>query len=53
MHIISIIGTKSLNNLTSADIYCGHHREVFVKKDQIKRKTVVLGRKQNPKIRVA
>ena len=53
MHIILTIGTKSLNNLTLADIYCGHRREIFVKRDQIKRKTVVLGRKQNLKTRVA
>jgi hypothetical protein len=51
-HIISIIGTKFLNNLTSADIYFGHRREIFVKRDQIKRKTVVLGKKQNLKTRV-
>jgi len=50
MHIISTIGTKSLNNLTSADIYCGHRREIFVKRDQIKRKTVVLGRKKTSKL---
>ena len=49
-HIISIIGTKFLNNLTSADIYCGHRREIFIKRDQLKRKTVVLGRKKTSKL---
>ena len=44
---------ESLNNVTPADVYFGRHREILTKRDQIKRKTLALRRKQNLKTRVA
>ena len=44
---------ESLNNVTPADVYFGRKREILTKRDQIKRKTLALRRKQNLKTRVA
>ena len=44
---------ESLNNVTPADVYFSRHREILTKRDQIKRKTLALRRKQNLKTRVA
>jgi hypothetical protein len=44
---------ESLNNVTPADVYFGRNREILAKRDQIKRKTLAMRRKQNLKIRVA
>ena len=44
---------ESLNNVTPADVYFGRHREILTKRDQIKRKTLAMRRKQNLKTRVA
>ena len=44
---------ESLNNVTPSDVYFDRHREILTKRDQIKRKTLDLRRKQNLKIRVA
>jgi transposase InsO family protein len=44
---------EALNNVTPADVYFGRKREILTKRDQIKRKTLALRRKQNLKTRVA
>ena len=44
---------ESLNNVTPADVYFGRNRQILTKRDQIKRKTLALRRKQNLKTRVA
>ena len=44
---------ESLNNVTPSDVYFDRHREILTKRDQIKRKTLALRRKQNLKTRVA
>ena len=44
---------ESLNNVTPADVYFGRNRQILTKRDQIKRKTLALRRKQNLKKRVA
>ena len=44
---------ESLNNVTPSDVYFDRHREILTKRDQIKRKTIALRRKQNLKTRVA
>ena len=44
---------EALNNVTPSDVYLGRHREILTKRDQIKRKTLALRRKQNLKARVA
>jgi len=44
---------ESLNNVTPSDVYFDRHREILTKRDQIKRKTLDLRRKQNLKSRVA
>ena len=44
---------ESLNNVTPADVYFGRHREILTKRDQIKRKTLALRRKQNLNTKVA
>jgi putative transposase len=44
---------ESLNNVTPADVYFGRHREILIKRDQIKRKTLAMRGKQNLRTRVA
>ena len=44
---------ESLNNVTLANVYFGRNREILTKRDQIKRKTLALKRKQNLKTKVA
>jgi len=44
---------ESLNNVTPADVYFGRNREILTKRDQIKRKTLALRRKQNLNTKVA
>ena len=44
---------ESLNNVTPADVYFGRRREILTKRDQIKRKTLAMRRKQNLRTRVA
>ena len=44
---------EALNNVTPSDVYLGRHREILTKRDQIKRKTLELRRKQNFSSRVA
>ena len=44
---------ESLNNVTPADVYFSRHREILTRRDQIKRKTLALRRKQNLKTKVA
>jgi putative transposase len=44
---------EALNNVTPADVYFGRRRKILTKRDQIKRKTLKLRRKQNLKARVA
>jgi len=44
---------ESLNNVTPSDVYFDRHREILTKRDQIKRKTLALRRKQNLNTRVA
>ena len=44
---------ESLNNVTPSDVYFDRHREILTKRDQTKRKTLDLRRKQNLKSRVA
>jgi putative transposase len=44
---------ESLNSVTPADVYFGRNRQILTKRDQIKRKTLALRRKQNLKTRVA
>jgi hypothetical protein len=41
------------SNVSPADVYFGRNREILTKRDQIKRKTLALRRKQNLKTRVA
>ena len=40
---------ESLNNVTPADVYFGRRREILTKRDQIKRKTFALRKKQKLK----
>ena len=40
---------ESLKNVTPADVYHGRRREILTKRDQLKRKTLALRRKQNLK----
>jgi len=44
---------ESLNNVTPADVYFGRNREILTKRGHIKRKTLVLRKKQNLNTRVA
>ena len=44
---------ESLNNVTPAAVYFGRNREILTKRDQIKRKTLALRRKQNLNTKVA
>jgi putative transposase len=44
---------ESLNNVTPADVYCGRNREILTKRDQTKRKTLAMRRKQNLNTSVA
>jgi len=44
---------EALNNVTPADVYLNRHREILTQREQIKRKTLALRRKQNLKTRVA
>ena len=44
---------ESLNNVTPADVYFGRRRKILTKRDQTKRKTLALRRKQNLRTRVA
>jgi putative transposase len=44
---------EPLNNVTPADVCFGRNLEILTKRDQIKRKTLALRRKQNLKIKVA
>jgi len=39
--------------VTPADVYFGRNREILTKRDQIKRKTLALRRKQNLNTKVA
>lgn len=43
---------EALNNVTPADVYYGRHRSILTKRDQIKRKTLALRKKQNLKAKV-
>jgi putative transposase len=38
---------ESLNNVTPVDVYFGRRSEILTKRDQIKRKTLAMRRKQN------
>jgi hypothetical protein len=44
---------ESLNNVTPADVYFGRRHEILNKRNQIKRKTLAMRRKQNLIKRVA
>ena len=44
---------ETLNNVTLVGVYFGRYREILNTKDQIKRNTLELRRKQNFKIRVS
>ena len=44
---------EALNNVTPADVYYGRDREVLTKREQIKKKTMRLRRKQNCGFRLA
>jgi putative transposase len=44
---------ESLNNVTPADVYFRRRLEILIKRDQIKRKTLAMRRKQNLRTRVA
>jgi transposase InsO family protein len=44
---------ESLNNVTPADVYFRRHREILTKRDQTKRKTLALRKKQKLNTRVA
>ena len=44
---------EALNNVTPADVYYGRDREVLTKREQIKKKTILLRRKQNCGFRLA
>jgi len=44
---------EALNNVTPADVYYGRDREVLTKREQIKKKTMLLRRKQNCGFRLA
>lgn len=42
---------ESLGNVTPADVYCGRHREIFTRRDEIKRRTLKQRRHYNLKHR--
>jgi transposase InsO family protein len=44
---------EALNNVTPADVYYGRDREVLTKREQIKKKTMLLRRKENCGFRLA
>ena len=44
---------EALNNVTPADVYFDRRREILTKRDQIKRKTLELRKRQNLKTRAA
>lgn len=44
---------EALNNVTPADVYYGRDREILTRREQIKKKTMLLRRKQNCSLRVA
>jgi transposase InsO family protein len=44
---------QALNNVTPADVYYGRDREVLTKREQIKKKTMLLRRKENCGFRLA
>ena len=44
---------EALNNVTPADVYYGRHRETLTRREQIKRKTMQLRRRQNCGLRLA
>jgi putative transposase len=44
---------ESFNNVTPADVYFGQNSKILIKRDQIKRNTLALTRKQNLRTRVA
>ena len=44
---------EALNNVTPADVYYGRHQEILTRREQIKKKTMLLRRKQNCSLRVA
>ena len=44
---------EALNNVTPADVYYGRDQEILTRREQIKKKTMLLRRKQNCSLRVA
>ena len=44
---------EALNNVTPADVYYGRDQEILTRREQIKKKTMLLRRKQNRSLRVA
>ena len=44
---------EALNNVTPADVYYGRHREILTRREQIKKKTMLLRRRQNCGLRLA
>ena len=44
---------EALNNVTPADVYYGRHREILTRREEIKKKTMQLRRRQNCGLRLA
>jgi hypothetical protein len=44
---------EALNNVTPADVHYGRDREILDRREQIKKKTMLLRRKQNRTLRLA
>ena len=44
---------EALNNVTPADVYYGRDREILTRREQIKKKTLLLRRRQNCSLRLA
>ena len=44
---------EALNNVTPADVYYGKDREILTRREQIKKKTLLLRRRHNCSLRIA
>ena len=44
---------EALNNVTPADVYCGRKREILTRREQIKKKTLLLRKRHNCSLRIA
>ena len=44
---------EALNNVTPADVYYGRKREILTRREQIKKETLLLRRRENSSLRIA